>query len=224
MPAEWGIQHWPRCTAEAFLSHCAEDRGGLVLPVFQEVYRRGVTPWIDHHHYPVGRDAFEALRDELLRCRHVVYFITPAMLRQGRGWAHTECAFVATIQQRLRYRTNEIAHVELPLLFVPPNDPIYMRSVWRSLIDKSRICPCMPEVRWWQRPGGWTNTGIRSWKPEQVAWAAETITSFVRQEAQWALELADRFRQDSKLRQEFSGDENLLRRLLAQTPRPYLPP
>src|SRR5690554_4175430 len=84
MPAQWRIEYWPKCIAEVFLSHCAEDRSGLVLPVYEELKRRGVIPWIDRHHYPASREAFEALREGLLKCRHVVYFITPAMLRQGR--------------------------------------------------------------------------------------------------------------------------------------------
>lgn len=90
MPAQWRIEHWPSCVAHTFLSHCAEDRDHLVVPVYEELLRRRIVPWIDRKHYPLGRDAMEALQDELLKCRHVIYFVTPAMLNQGRGWAGTE--------------------------------------------------------------------------------------------------------------------------------------
>ena len=137
MPAVWRIDYWPRCVAYVFLSHCAEDRETLVKPVYRELRRRGIAPWLDHYHYPVGRESIETLHEELLKARHVAYFITPAMLRQGRGWTSSERAFTATIQQQLRYN-HEIAHVELPLLFIPADDPIFQRSIWCSLRERGR--------------------------------------------------------------------------------------
>jgi hypothetical protein len=220
MPAQWRIEYWPSCEAHIFLSHCAEDRERLILPVYEELKCRHVIPWIDRHDYPAGRDAMEALREELLKCRHVIYFVTDAMLRQGRGWASAERAFAATIQQRLRYFDAEIAHIELPLIFVPVDDPVLQRSVWRGLADKAKCCPHpMP------RRGSLGRTSSRSqqlqrWREEHVQWAAATIESFVRQEERWAVEVGIRLEQDSRLRDEFRGDANLTRRILAQAPRP----
>lgn len=206
MPAEWRISYWPPCIAYVFLSHCAEDRDTLVKPVYQELRRRGIAPWLDHYHYPMGRESIETLHEELLKARHVAYFITPAILRQGRGWTSSERAFAATIQQQLRYR-HEIAHVELPLLFVPTNDPIFQRSIWCSLREKGMACPHPP-----------ANETL-PWRQEHIEWAAATIERFVRQEETWSLELAKRFDQDGSLREHFS-DNNLRRRLLAQSPPP----
>ncbi|HUG90408.1 MAG TPA: toll/interleukin-1 receptor domain-containing protein, partial [Planctomycetaceae bacterium] len=75
MPAGWSITQWPVCEYHVFLSHCAEDRKRLVLPVYRRLQQSGITPWIDQHDYPSGRDPFESLRENLLRCRHIVYFI-----------------------------------------------------------------------------------------------------------------------------------------------------
>jgi hypothetical protein len=223
MPGQWRIDFWPACIAHVFLSHCAEDRQRLVIPIFEELERRGVVPWIDRHHYPVAREALEVLREELLRCRHVVYFITPAFLRQGRGWSSVERAFSAVIQQGLRYG-EEVAHVELPLLFVPANEPRFQRSVWRSLLDKAAVCPIRLSPPWHGIALPFLDTGDRSWRDEHIEWAVRAIEGFVRQEEQWAIELGIRFGQDTRLNAAFSDDANLRRRVLAQSPRPLAAP
>ena len=208
MPAEWKINYWPRCQKHVFLSHCAEDRDELVAPVYRELERRKVIPWIDRHHYPAATDAFEALREELLKCRHIVYFITPASLQQGRGWVSAERALSATIQQRLRYADQELAHFELPLLFVSPMDPVFHRSVWRALIDKASHCPFPPAE------------GPHLWSERHVEWTADQIENFIRQEDRWAVELRSRYRRDSQLSHQFGYDRNLLVRLLRWNPLP----
>jgi len=226
MPAQWRIEYWPCCVADAFLSHCAEDREGLVFPVFQELRNRGIVPWIDRHDYPVGRDAVEALREELLKCRHVVYFLTPAMLRQGRGWASAERILAGTIQQMLRYGDAEIAHVELPLMFVASDDPVFRRSIWRALVDRAGQCPHAVASEHARILPARFDDGMRQWQDAHVQWAANMIESFIRQEERWAVELAMRFDQDHRLRQQFAHDENLMRRVLVQAPRPFpgIPP
>jgi len=215
MPARWRIDYWPECEKHVFLSHSAEDRKRLVVPVFEELSRRRILPWIDQSHYPLGREAISALQDELLRCRHVVYFVTPALLRQGRGWPGAERALAATIQQHLRYG-DEIAHVEMALLFVEPAEPAFQRSVWRSLIDKAK--PCEHAVP--PSAGGGADDGRRDWAKEHVLWAAAVVEQFVRQEEKWAFQLADRFTADGDLTRDYGGDANLRRRLLAQAPAP----
>jgi hypothetical protein len=206
MPAIWRIDHWPRCVAYVFLSHSAEDRDGLVVPVYRELERRGVAAWIDRHHYPLGRDPIEALQEELLKARHVAYFVTPSTLQQGRGWTAAERAFAATVQQRLRDCT-EIAHVEIPLLFIDRNDERFLRSVWNPLGSKAKQC---------QFPLADANA---PWQESHVKWAAETIEAFVRQEEKWSLEVAELLDQDSRLSKKF-GNASLRSRLLAQSPPP----
>ncbi|MCE9604159.1 MAG: toll/interleukin-1 receptor domain-containing protein [Planctomycetia bacterium] len=210
MPARWQIDFWPECTKHAFLSHCAEDRANLVSPVFEELERRKIAGWFDRHHYPAGRDSFETLREELLGTRHVVYFITPAMLNQGRGWTQIERGYSATIQQLLRYEDIELAHVELPLLFADSTDDVFQRLVYRSLIDKSLRCN-IPIL----------DAADGYWGRNHVEWAADAIESFVHQEEQWAINLAVRFAQDSHLQERFATDDNRRRRILAESPPPF---
>ena len=81
----WEIQFFPLCTHHVFLSHCREDRQWLLHDVCEELQRREVIPWFDQHDYPYGRASFQALRDCVLKSRHVVFFVTDAMLSQARG-------------------------------------------------------------------------------------------------------------------------------------------
>lgn len=224
MPSRWEILFWPHCDRHVFLSHCQEDREGLVLPVFEDLRRRGVLPWIDRHHYPLARNALQALREDLLRCRHVVYFLTPSALRNGRGWMATERSFAEAIQRRMTYG-DEIAHVELPLRLLPSNDPPFQRSVWRALADK---CPDVPAdllrtgrcKQFFARliePLTGTAPLASHWSDKHVKWCAETIMRFVTREEQWAIELGTRIEQDPGLERHFE-DPMLHERVLALSP------
>ena len=104
MIGDWKIRHLPRCTHHVFLSHCAEDRGRLVLPVYNALKDSQYSPWLDQHHYPRGRDPFAALREKIIHCRHVVYFVTAKFLAQGRGWNSTERAYSNLLQKNLHFR------------------------------------------------------------------------------------------------------------------------
>lgn len=205
MPARWTISNWPPCEFHVFLSHCAEDRERLVIPVYRELERLNLVPWIDRHHYPAGHDPFDALREQIGACRHVVYFVTPAMLRQGRGWAAVERGIATIIQKRLVLEEVTLCHFELPLFFVPPAHPILSRSVWNTLAPSS--------VRF---------GGSQRSLAKQVDWAVSTIMSFVKNEQRWADRLAEDITRDPNLRdglqRTIAGDKHLRSRILAATP------
>jgi len=204
MPARWSIEFWPICAQDAFLSHCQEDRESLIKPVYEGLKQQAIAPWADWHNYPSGRIASEVLREELLGCRHVIYFITPSALKQGRGWMSVERAYSAAIQERLCYG-QEVAHYELMLLLVPPTRAAFSRSCWSSLIDKSRRCPVAPPAR--SKP--WTN--------DHIQWCIDSIASFVKQEKQWAVDLRERYAQDHGLRAHFAGERHLQQRILYES-------
>lgn len=206
MPSKWAIRFWPECDRHVFLSHCQEDHDSLVRPVYKELERRRLIPWIDRHHYPLGHDGFQSLREELLKSRHVVYFITLSAVRQGRGWMAAERVFTELVQRQLTYG-DEIAHVELPLLLLPQDNPIFQRSLWRALIDKARV------------PNDLQLPDNVDWAAAHVQWCADTIERFVTQEEQWGFELAFRMEQDSSLKQQFKGEPRRMRRILAQMPQ-----
>ena len=100
----WQITSFPKCEHHAFLSHCAEDRAVLVRPVYDRLLAAGVVPWLDQEHYYYGRDSRAALRDGILRSRHVVFFITDAMLDTPRGWCVFELAMTEVAELNFRGR------------------------------------------------------------------------------------------------------------------------
>lgn len=202
MPADWTIEHWPVCGSHAFLSHVAEDRESLVLPVLEKLQSHKVICWLDQLHYPTGRDSHEALRDSLLRCRHLVYFITPALLKQGRGWTAIESAYGDLVQRQLTLPSSTLVQFELPLFFVPIAHTGLQRTSWRRLADR----------------GAFHKIGRKANMMSPVDWAVQEITGFVQREAIQAAAVAVRLQSDPDLNARCQQDRNFANRLLAITP------
>lgn len=197
MSARWKILHWPKCEFHVFLSHCAEDRDRFVIPLQQELQRYQISSWIDRHHYPLGTGAYEALREGLLKCRHIIYLITPETLKRARGWVAVEKAYGDLIQSRFRYQDSEFSHVELPLYFVCMDDKLLPRSIWQTVREKGKF---------------YTGASVATQKA--VAWAAGQIANFVRQEQLRGESIVNSIKQDPVLRAVFS-EENLMQRIAA---------
>jgi hypothetical protein len=200
MIGDWKVIHLPSCTYDMFLSHCAEDRIRLVLPVFQALEDRNRSPWIDQHHYPRGQGAFEALREEILRCRHVAYFVTAKFLSQGRGWNSVENAYANLIQENLRFASLELCHIQLPLFFVPRNYVTLQRSAWGPLVQRGRFSPPA------RVDGG------------AIAWATEEIMTFMAQEEIRGDALAAQLQNDPLAQALLAAETNLLRRITCADP------
>lgn len=201
MPARWSVRNWPECRYHVFLSHCAEDRDTLVLPVFQELARLGYSPWIDRHHYPAGRDPVDALFEEIAASRHIVYFITPAMLRQGRGWPIVERTVASLQSPLLKVGNLDLCHLELPLLFAASDNVVLPRSVWNSLVPRAARYSGSPRSR-----------------SKQVEWSVATIVSFLIREESWAAGVAECVEEHPDLQAVLDADENLRNRILVATP------
>jgi hypothetical protein len=199
MPARWSISHFPACQFHVFLSHCDEDRQWLAYPLFDRLETLGVSPWIDRHDYPLGMDPFEALREGILRCRHIIYLVTLAMLNQGRGWPVVEKTYAGLLQGGLTEAGLELSHVELPLFFVPVGAASLTRSVWNSLRYRGRFAP--------------TETN-------HVEWAAQQILRFVVDEKARAIELAAELDRDSQFRKrlERRNQPGIMDRVCARYP------
>ncbi len=122
----WQITAFPKCDYHVFLSHCAQDRDGLVHPVDAELRRRRIIPWLDREDYYYGRDSRSALRYGLLKSRHVAFFVTLAMMDYRRGWCPMELAYADLLQGNLLYPGDPLLNVELPLFFLDSGDPEIM--------------------------------------------------------------------------------------------------
>ena len=166
----WEIASYPRCEYHVFLSHCAIDRQSLVYPVYDELMRRNIIPWLDREDYYYGRDSRTALRDGLLRSRHVVFFITLGMMDYTRGWCLMELAYSDLLQANLIHAGGPLLNFELPLIFLDRTDSDLQRTAWDALRDRGVF----------HHP---TNG-------DPVAWAVDQITAFLHREQDLALDMA----------------------------------
>ncbi len=173
----FAIDFYPRCTHHVFLSHSGADKTTLLMPVYEQLRSRRITSWIDQHDFVYGRDSLTALGEGLLNCRHVVFFITPAMLANPKGWCPVELAYADLVQRNLRTPSLDLVNVMLPLLFVPKND--LAPTVWRTVSDKGQ-------------------SHDANQHPDAVRWAVTAIERFLRNEESRAKQLETRRKRDNE--------------------------
>ncbi len=200
----FAVQDFPRCTHHVFLSHSREDHDSLVRPVYDRLVGVGVTPWIDRHHCPYGRDSRSALQSAILNSRHVVFFVTPAMLVSGRGWCPFELAYAEIMQTNLQSADGPLVNCFLPLYFVPQADGDLPRTVWQATRDRGAFHD--PDRN-----------------PDRIGWAVELIIRFLRAEQRFASEKAARVGRDQDISDLLSGVGGLRDRVTKFHPR-RLPP
>lgn len=197
------ILFFPPCAHHVFLSHCAEDRERLVLPLYSTLRSQRFRPWIDRHDYPYGRTSFAALRDEILKCRHTVFLVTEAMLAQPRGWCVIELAWADVLQENLPTTSGVLQNIILPLFFVPQGHALLPRTVWQSVRDRGVF--------------------HRSEDGDEVAWAAQQIIRFIGREEDRGRDCSAWLRADKDSRERINARPGLARRIRALDPAP-LPP
>ena len=202
MIGDWRVSHYPRCTHHVFLSHCAENRRTLVHPVYTGLQKDQYVPWLDRHHYPRGQGAFAALREAIIRCRHVVYFITEEFLSQGRGWNSVETAYSELLQANLTQPAVVLCNVQLPLFFLSRSHGILERSAWGAFVQSGRFYP----------PGN-VDGGAANW-------AIQEITAFIRQEENRGQSLAIQIEKDPSFQRILADEKNLLSRVMCAYPLP----
>lgn len=142
MSEPWRLDPWPPCGKHVFLSHVREDREKLAIPLARVLEQRRVITWGD---FKDGRSQdwsrpLDRLRRELVSCRHVVYLLTEAALRQGRGWLAAERAIADHLQQLLSFSNRNLFDVELVLRFPEVDriggvDSLIDESVWHPLMS-----------------------------------------------------------------------------------------
>lgn len=175
----WTIRSYPPCLFHVFLSHTSDDKPWLVDPLDQLLQTRGTIPWYDRRHFPLGVDPYEALRFGILRSRITVYLITLATLTIARGWQALEKAYGGILQDSFRFSGVELSHTELPLFFLPRNDPSLPRTIWQPLVAKGKF--------------------HTSKDGPPVTWAADQIVRFVRAEENNSAGMLLNVRQDPVL-------------------------
>jgi len=199
----WQVQFFPPCTHHVFLSHCREDREPLVFPLYSALQRRGLAPWLDRHDYPYGRASFGALRDEVLKSRHTVFLVTPAMLAQPRGWGVLELAWAHLLQENLAAPGGVDQNILLPLFFVQRAGGRLSRSVWQPVRERGPF----------HRPGD----------GDPIAWAARQIFEFVLREEKRGLDIVKWLREDSRARSRLAKRPGLIDRITCRHPASILP-
>lgn len=196
----WQILAYPRCEYHVFLSHCAEDGRQLVHPVYDRLQQLRIIPWLDREDYYYGRESRTALRDGLLRSRHVVFFITLGMMDYRRGWAHLELAYSDLLQANLTHAGGPLMNVELPLFFLNHGDSGLLPTVWNALRDRGRF----------HSPAD----------GDPVEWAVRQIQVFLQREQSLALDMAKVIVPGSPMHDRLSEHHGLLERVTRFDPGP----
>lgn len=202
MIGDWRVRYFPRCTKHVFLSHCAEDRVGLVQPVYDALEKKQYSPWLDFHDYPRGQDGFAALREGIIRCRHVVYFVTEAFLSQGRGWNSVETAYSDLLQKNFLQFGLELCLIQFPLFFVPRCHPVLQKSIWGSLVQRGKFY------------------GPGEVDGEAVSWTTKEIVAFIQQEEIRGADLAVQIQNDPSFQYLLEKEKYLLSRVMCADPPP----
>ena len=201
MVGSWFIEQWPVLGFDAFLSHCAEDRETLVTPVCERLQELGVLPWFDQHDFPIANDPFDAMRTNLLRCRHVVYIITPNLLKQGRGWCATERSLAELVQRQFQFAASSLWTFELPLLLVNPTEPKFLRSTYAPLLPRAQ-----------------SYTHRRQRGQSRVDWVVAMIQRLLQQQHSETDRLADQLTNEASLSQFVDIRSGLRTRLSSHLP------
>ena len=199
----WSFPYFPACSHHVFLSHCREDADGIVLPVFSELKRYGIAPWIDRHDYLYGRTTIESLKDSILRSRHTAFFITEAMLTVPRGWCVVEYTLSRLLQDTL-VRGLLLSRVIFPLFFVEKNNPLLARSVWRDFIERGVF---------------WDPEGV---EVDIARWATVEVTKFRRHEQSYAEEMRTLIQQEPSFAR-LVDEPGLFERVTTMQPESILP-
>jgi hypothetical protein len=196
----WQIASFPKCEHHVFLSHCREDSAGLVRPVYDRLTAAGVVPWLDQEDYYYGRDSRSALRDGLLRSRHVVFFVTEAMLTTARGWSVFELAFTEVLELNFQVTGGQLAHLLLPLFLVPQTHPDLPRTVWQAVRDRGRF----------HNPDA---------DGDAVQWCDRVVREFISHEQQLAKNMAEATRVDAAFAARLKAVPGLFDRVTKFHPR-----
>jgi hypothetical protein len=196
----WQITSYPRSEYHVCLSHCAIDRSWLVHNVYEELKRRKIVPWLDREDYYYGRDSRTALRDGLLRSRHVVFFVTLGMMDYKRGWCPMELAYSYLLQVNLHHPGGPLLNFELPLFFLDQTDAELPRTVWNASRD-------------------WGKFHLPAYG-DPCTWAVDQIVDFLRREQKLALEMAAVIAPGQPVYDVLAGRPGLIERVTQFDPSP----
>lgn len=198
----WQIASFPKCSHHVFLSHCQEDRAALVAPVYDALMAGGVKPWLDREDYYYGRSSREALRDAVLDSRHVVFFVTDAMLSSARGWCLLELAYAEILDANLTHRGGTLATSFLPLFLVDQADARLPRTVWQLLRDRGKFCPAALSAA------------------NEVDWCHQEIRDYLLREQQKSINVSQSLNRDPESKREIRRKQGLFDRVARFHPSP----
>ena len=136
----------------------------------------------------------------MLSARHVVFFVTDAMLQSARGWCVLELAYAEILDANLQGRGGKLAHAFLPLFLVEQGDPRLPRTVWQAVRDRGHFMPKDSTL-------------------STAAWCQREIRDFLRREQQKCNDVNDSCRMDGRLAGDIDQTPGLLVRVTRFQPR-----
>lgn len=95
---------------DIFLSHCKEDKIGVVFPLYQALEALGFTVWIDRNEIVPGDEIYENITEAIQNSVCVIAVIAPPYLE--RQWTQQELRLVLEAEQD---KTNGTSHRIFPI-------------------------------------------------------------------------------------------------------------
>lgn len=168
--------------------------------MYEALVSNGVKPFIDIEAYYYGRDSRTALRDGVLNSRHMIFFVTDAMLESSRGWCVLELAFAELLDANLTCPGGKLANVILPLFLVPQSDARLPRSVWQLARDRGRFFD--------------VTSGVT-----EVDWCVTEICQFLTRESRLCKNMSEACKSDDGLTAQLKKTHGLFERMTKFQPR-----
>ncbi len=147
----WYVERdWSARRYAFFLSHVQEDSASLTLLQSEVAALSGrgggetLDSFLDINRWLIGNLNSEVIKESLLHSEYLVAWITPAFLRNRRGWIWMEFAYAELLELSLNYREMGIRYPYIIPIFQGVSARTLQRTPFHGYIQRAPLGPPGP--------------------------------------------------------------------------------